>query len=93
LIDNLVDNAEQHGLEPLCAVLAAGTITDTDGARPAWTLVLENALSARSRSDGVAPHRGFGLVLSRHIAMAHGGTLESTQTADRYRVVLSLPVR
>lgn len=88
LLDNLTDNAEQHGQAPFSANLIAGALDD---GRPAFSLTIENALTERSRSDGVAPHRGFGLALSRHIAMAHGGSLESGQSGERFRVVLTLP--
>ncbi len=91
LIDNLTDNAEQHGLAPFRAALAAATLDDSDGSRPAFKLTIENALTERSQSEGVAPHRGFGLALSRHIAMTHGGSLESIQTGECFRVVLTLP--
>jgi two-component system osmolarity sensor histidine kinase EnvZ len=83
LIDNLIDNAEQHGLAPFMAAL------DRDGT--SWRLTIANALGDRTRSEGIATHRGFGLVLSRHIAQSHGGALESGPGVAGFQVVLRLP--
>lgn len=82
LLDNLVDNAEQHGAQPFAAALEAA-----DGH---WRLEVRNRLRATG-DDAVAPHRGFGLALCRHIAQAHAGRLEHGVDGDSHRVRLWMP--
>lgn len=85
LLGNLVDNAEQHGVAPRRAVLCA-----IDGG---WEVRIENGLpdADAARTQGLAPHRGFGLALCRHIAQAHGGRLTHAIEGASHRVRLWLP--
>lgn len=86
LIANLVDNAEQHGAAPRAAELAI------DLSAQQWRLRIDNALpDAPGGAATVAPHRGFGLALCRHIAQSHGGRLEHGVADQRHRADLFLP--
>ncbi len=91
LIANLIDNAEQHGVAPYHIRLDQAPGGNAAGAR--WCLRIDNGI-ADNRDDGGAgllPHRGFGLALCRHIALAHGGSLERGVDDNRHWVELRLP--
>ena len=91
LFANLLDNAEQHGTEPFRIALdqrsAVGPVGTT------WCLRVDNQLADSGSADkpGAPAHRGFGLALCRHIALAHGGSLESGCADAGYWVELRLP--
>jgi two-component system osmolarity sensor histidine kinase EnvZ len=91
LIANLVDNAEQHGAAPFRIALDRSPAT---GAGAAWRLRIANAIGDIRAADAVdlPPHRGFGLALCRHIALAHGGSLERGIDENGFWVELRLPV-
>lgn len=92
LLANLVDNAEQHGAAPFRVVLDQAPASADAGA--CWRLRIENGI-ATPRAGEVAelpPHRGFGLALCRHIALAHGGSLERGLGDGGHWVELRLPV-
>ncbi len=87
LLDNLIDNAEQHGSAPYALKLQAA---GADDAR--WLLRVENSMAAASsESKAATPHRGFGLALCRNIAEAHGGELRVDQDQQGFSVELQLP--
>lgn len=90
LLANLLDNAEQHGAEPFRIALDQ---LPAAAVGPAWRLRVENQLAdPRSADKPSAPaHRGFGLALCRHIALAHGGSLEHGFADGGYWVELRLP--
>lgn len=90
LIANLIDNAEQHGAEPFRIALDQ---LPAAAVGPAWRLRVENQLAdPRSAGQPGAPaHRGFGLALCRHIALAHGGSLEHSFADGGFWVELRLP--
>lgn len=87
LLDNLIDNAEQHGTAPFALTL----LCDGDQAAH-WRLRIENAMAEPvSERSSPTPHRGFGLALCKHIAEAHGGGLRTDQDSQRFMVELNLP--
>jgi two-component system osmolarity sensor histidine kinase EnvZ len=92
LIANLIDNAEQHGAAPYRIGLdqvAAGAAVGAN-----WRLRIDNGIA--DTTAGVAadlpPHRGFGLALCRHVALAHGGSLERGVDDGAHWVELRLPL-
>ncbi|MFO1493299.1 MAG: HAMP domain-containing sensor histidine kinase [Lysobacterales bacterium] len=87
LLDNLIDNAEQHGAAPRRIAMLAQAHQD----RPGWLLRVHNAIPPDPRTLGVSPHRGFGLALCGHIARTHGGELSTARNAQGYAVTLWLP--
>lgn len=91
LIANLIDNAEQHGAGPFRAGLDPLPAADAGG--HTWCLRVDNAVAQARASElrSTRVHRGFGLALCRHIALAHGGGLEHFLGAHEYRVELRLP--
>lgn len=91
LIANLIDNAEQHGAEPFR--IALDQLPAAAAVGPAWRLRVENQLADPRSADqaGAPAHRGFGLALCRHIALAHGGSLEHSFADGGFWVELRLP--
>ncbi len=92
LIANLIDNAEQHGAAPFTVDLDLDRVPASAGSGASWRLRIDNGVAAASIEHAQAPpHRGFGLALCRHIALAHGGSLERDLDDQRHRVELRLP--
>lgn len=87
LLDNLIDNAEHHGIAPLRMSLESAP----RGGRAGWQLRLCNAIAPDPRLLGVSPHRGFGLALCGHIARTHGGELGAAREEPHFVVDLWLP--
>lgn len=86
LLDNLIDNAEQHGSAPFALTLSRAAELDTR-----WLLHVANARAAPIADRVTVPHRGFGLALCKNIATAHGGDLRADQDDDQFHVRLRLP--
>jgi two-component system, OmpR family, osmolarity sensor histidine kinase EnvZ len=87
LLDNLMDNAEQHGSAPF--MLTLERVGDQDAR---WLLRVENSVAAPAAERNTpTPHRGFGLALCKNIAEAHGGGLSVDQDSQRFSVELRLP--